>query len=116
MTPVSQDKVPASGPFILGIDQNGTGQLMIWWREKVVWNSGIWLNGHFACANPDYINFTFVSDGDEKSFVYTSNTRNRSMTTYTLEPTSWITEEGLQVDLIGWSSSSEARRCGISYF
>ncbi|CDO98047.1 unnamed protein product [Coffea canephora] len=101
VSPVSQDQVPASGPFILGIDQNGTGQLMIWWREKVVWNSGIWLDGHFACANPDYINFTFVSDGDEKSFVYTSNTHNRSMTTYKLEPTCWITEEGLQVDLIG---------------
>ncbi|KAL3528770.1 hypothetical protein ACH5RR_008092 [Cinchona calisaya] len=84
------DQVPASGSVTFGVDP--TNQLMIWWRGSVVWNSGIWQNGHFdymqnlATASDQYgdLNFSYVSDEEKKYFIYSAS-EGQILTRYTLD-------------------------------
>ncbi|KAA8541809.1 hypothetical protein F0562_022961 [Nyssa sinensis] len=68
------EEIPAIGSFTIGMDPNGTNQLIIWWRGDVYWTSGLWQDGHFQLASQlsynGYYNFRIVSNEDEKYFNY----------------------------------------------
>uniref|UniRef100_A0A803MUV4 non-specific serine/threonine protein kinase n=1 Tax=Chenopodium quinoa TaxID=63459 RepID=A0A803MUV4_CHEQI len=63
------DKFPAAGPFTLGIDPNGTSQLILWIRKDIQWRSGIWNNGKFPNLKDYLFRFDYVSNDEEKYFT-----------------------------------------------
>ncbi|CAK9185670.1 unnamed protein product [Ilex paraguariensis] len=82
LTSWRSDEVPASGSFTFGVDSNGTGQLVIWWRGNVYWTSGLWSNGSFdnvrQLSYEDYYNFSYVSNENEKYLSYSVNESSNS--------------------------------------
>ncbi|KMS96300.1 hypothetical protein BVRB_000140 [Beta vulgaris subsp. vulgaris] len=63
------DKFPAPGSFSLGLDPNGTSQLIIWRRGEIQWKSGIWKNGKFPNLRDFLYKFDYVSNDDERYFT-----------------------------------------------
>ncbi|KAG4377109.1 hypothetical protein GLYMA_18G037600v4 [Glycine max] len=66
-------KSPLSGSFSLGLDHK-TKEMVMWWREKIVWSSGQWSNGNFAnlkssLYEKDFV-FEYYSDEDETYVKY----------------------------------------------
>ncbi|KAJ7962987.1 putative Receptor protein kinase [Quillaja saponaria] len=62
---------PSSGPFTLGMDPNNTSQLVIWWREMIMWTSGEWDPNQQTFRNTKGLvdfNFTYVSNENETYF------------------------------------------------
>ncbi|GLU14530.1 hypothetical protein SLE2022_310920 [Rubroshorea leprosula] len=70
----------ASGHFTLGVDPNGTKQLVIWRRGDVYWRSGSWRESSSDFpynGRPDYgYNFSFTQNENETYFSYTKNHLN----------------------------------------
>ncbi|GLU14526.1 hypothetical protein SLE2022_310880 [Rubroshorea leprosula] len=67
----------ASGHYILGMDPNGTKQLVIWRRTDVYWRSGSWQESSSDfpyLSRHDYgYNFSFTQNENETYFSYTEN-------------------------------------------
>lgn len=75
------EKVPSPGAFRLGLNPNGTRELMIWRRGQVYWRSGEWKNGSFELApemtSRKYLqNFRFVKNENESYFSYSVKSRS----------------------------------------
>ncbi|KAK2654865.1 hypothetical protein Ddye_014721 [Dipteronia dyeriana] len=86
------ESIPAEGSFSLtiGVGINGSSQLLIWWKRSVYWTSGVWQNGHFELLPKlsnegyGYINFSYISNDDEKYFAYSIN-GNHTLARYMLD-------------------------------
>ncbi|CAO2838516.1 unnamed protein product [Amaranthus hypochondriacus] len=63
------DKFPAEGAFVLGLDPNGTKQLIMWRRGVIQWKSGIWHDGKFPNLKDYLYRFEYVSNKNEKYFT-----------------------------------------------
>lgn len=68
------DKLPALGPFTLGIDPNSTKQLIMWIRGEIHWRSGVWHNGEFPNLKDYLYKFDYVSNSNE--IYFTLSTEN----------------------------------------
>ncbi|GLT46111.1 hypothetical protein SLA2020_198930 [Shorea laevis] len=70
-------KSSGSGSFTLGMDPNGTKQLVIWRRGDVYWRSGSWQDSGSDfpyLSRHDYgYNFSFTQNENETYFSYTEN-------------------------------------------
>ncbi|KAJ7951792.1 putative Receptor protein kinase [Quillaja saponaria] len=68
---------PLSGSFTLGMDPNNTKQILVWWREKIVWTSGEWDHNERTFSNTkglaDFNNFTYISNENETYFEHLLN-------------------------------------------
>ncbi|GLT46103.1 hypothetical protein SLA2020_198860 [Shorea laevis] len=68
---------PALGHFTLGLDPNGTKQLVIWRRGNAYWRSGSWQESRSDfpyIPRHDYgYNFSFTQNENETYFSYTEN-------------------------------------------
>ncbi|KAH9627132.1 hypothetical protein KSS87_011620 [Heliosperma pusillum] len=62
-------KVPAPGPYTLGLDRNGTNQLILWRRGEIHWKSGSWHEGKFLNLHDHLYSFDFVSNENERYYV-----------------------------------------------
>ncbi|KAL9679356.1 hypothetical protein QQ045_017214 [Rhodiola kirilowii] len=72
LTSWKNSKVPASGSYTLGLDPNGSAQLMIWWQGEIIWRSG---EDHFEHVPKlsyqyNHHSFSFVSLQNESYFTY----------------------------------------------
>ena len=81
---------PSPGEFSMGLDPNGTKQLMIWRRGKVYWTSGIWdghkfprLNKNEACYVHDLGYVANWSGGYYSYNLKDSSTISRGVMDYT---------------------------------
>ncbi|XP_057249466.1 G-type lectin S-receptor-like serine/threonine-protein kinase CES101 isoform X2 [Beta vulgaris subsp. vulgaris] len=63
------DELPATGAFTLGVDPNGTSQLIMWKRGEIQWRSGVWKNGKFPNLKDYLYKFDYVSNDDETYFT-----------------------------------------------
>ncbi|GKV51472.1 hypothetical protein SLEP1_g58125 [Rubroshorea leprosula] len=68
---------PGSGSYTLGMDPNGTKQLVMWRREVLYWRSGSWRESsadfqNFTRHDHGY-NFSFTQNENETYFSYTEN-------------------------------------------
>ncbi|GKV10173.1 hypothetical protein SLEP1_g21577 [Rubroshorea leprosula] len=77
LTSMRSSYSPASGSFTLGVDPNGTKQLVIWRRDDVYWRSGPWQNGSsdFAYLTPrqeSAYSFNFTQNENETYFTFST--------------------------------------------
>ncbi|GLU14719.1 hypothetical protein SLE2022_312720 [Rubroshorea leprosula] len=68
---------PGSGSYTLGMDPNGTKQLVMWRREDLYWRSGSWRE-----SSADFQNFTRHDHGHGYNFSFTQN-ENETYFSYT---------------------------------
>ncbi|KAJ0013210.1 hypothetical protein Pint_20307 [Pistacia integerrima] len=91
------DELPSPGAFKLGLDPNGSSQLMVWRREEVYWRSGAWKNGSFELAPQitkrigEY-EFKFVTNENESYFSYSVKTQSAVLSRWQLESLGEITQ------------------------
>ncbi|XP_074291792.1 G-type lectin S-receptor-like serine/threonine-protein kinase CES101 [Silene latifolia] len=62
-------KVPALGPYTLGLDRNGTNQLILWRRGEIQWKSGSLNEGKFLNLEDYLYSFEIVSNENERYYV-----------------------------------------------
>ncbi|XP_074291791.1 G-type lectin S-receptor-like serine/threonine-protein kinase CES101 isoform X2 [Silene latifolia] len=62
-------KVPAFGPYTLGLDRNGTNQLILWRRGEIQWKSGSLNDGKFLNLEDYLYSFEFVSNENESYYL-----------------------------------------------
>ncbi|KAJ0008064.1 hypothetical protein Pint_29837 [Pistacia integerrima] len=75
------DKSPAQGSFMLGLDQNVTNQLILWWRGEVYQTSKLWLVDLFNSSNSwtrGKYEFSFTSNEQEIYFSYSLTSEQTS--------------------------------------
>ncbi|GKV43384.1 hypothetical protein SLEP1_g50682 [Rubroshorea leprosula] len=65
---------PASGPFTLGLNPNGTNELIMWRQGDLYWRSGPWQRSYSGFPQASYYgyNFSFTQNENEMFFYYTS--------------------------------------------
>ncbi|KAJ0014028.1 hypothetical protein Pint_20310 [Pistacia integerrima] len=113
------DKVPSPGAFKLGLDPDGSDQLIVWRRGEVYWRSGLWKNESFEMA-PELTSiadgeweFRFVTNENERYFSYSDkNSSTKSSMRWKL--TSWGHIElsaSNSHDTYGSTSVSEVSPC-----
>ncbi|KAH7571808.1 hypothetical protein JRO89_XS04G0147600 [Xanthoceras sorbifolium] len=95
------DKVPSPGAFKLGLDPDGSEQLIIWRRGEVYWKSGVWRNGSFQLApmlttRVDEYEFRFDTNENESYFSYSVKNRSATVSRWELETLGQITQFTLE--------------------
>ncbi|XP_031287090.1 G-type lectin S-receptor-like serine/threonine-protein kinase CES101 [Pistacia vera] len=113
------DKVPSPGAFKLGLDPDGSDQLIVWRRGEVYWRSGLWKNESFEMA-PELTSiadgewkFRFVTNENERYFSY-SDKKSSTKSSMRWKLTSWGHIElsaSNSHDTYGSTSVSEVSPC-----
>lgn len=70
------EQLPSPGAFRLGLNPNGSRELMVWRRGEVYWRSGEWKNGKFELA-PELTEGTFTKQLDAYQFRFVTNENER---------------------------------------
>ncbi|OMO58029.1 hypothetical protein COLO4_34917 [Corchorus olitorius] len=109
------NQIPRAGAFKLGMDPNGAGQLVIWRRGNVYWNSGVWRNGGFQMSpeltqRDDLYQFRFISNSEERYFSF-SVVNTNTISRWELNAWGQIIEFILAADGSTWQQTADIGSC-----
>lgn len=118
------DESPALGSFTLGMDPNGTNQLVIQSSAggKVYWESGILVNGHFNFSDSENINnrynFSYTLDENKTYFSYSVNEDVSSFPVLKIHPDGGLSSDGFSITPCGLFGECEGEKllCGRGLF